>query len=317
MQIKDLSNSLQISAFVFFFAFGDDCFLINHIKVCTLDQIAGKLDNLKLVKLAAQQFGLPPGKVLFDADKKFYYKIYSTPCTQMDVCMQAICRGFFDDLAPLEHVILDHGRLVGYCTRAGYVAQFDEQLSKMTYAGWGMIFDDIEKQPTEFKSLCKKLLDRMLQHGCIFIDFAPWNVVFCDGKYQLIDIESLMEPAQLSQNKSALSDTILLYINIDYKTRVLSKMLLPFLTAEYLEQIINLAHSTVSKRRLFLEAISRILKRTTFVKHTEITEYGKVTPFVKTEKVRLFGKPQGPPFDGELESQQTVIASMGPFLSGE
>lgn len=268
MRPKNLFEHTLIIVSTNFLMLANDCVFINQIKAYELGKIAPKICNLKLIQLAAQQSDLSPGKVYFDSNEKLYYKIYSGPSAQMDLCMQAIRKSFFDGLAPIKHLVLDNGRLVGYCTKAGLSTYSDKQIAIATYAGWGTVFDDIEKQPPEFKLFCKELFDRMLQHGYIFTDFAPWNVIFCDGKYQLIDIESLMEPAQLAQNKSTLFDTILLYTNLD-KTHELSKMLRPFLTEECLEELISLAHNVLAPRKQLLsEGVgNRIAQYTDFMAH--------------------------------------------------
>ncbi len=132
-------------------------------------------------------------------NRSHFIKIWGPTYQQGTVFFyDAIKKGFFNELSPtiFQSIIVDNNNLCrGYITKAGTLIHESETVKRrpIELRGRTMVpFANLEEQNDQaFRMFYEKLKKTTEKTRYVFTDFTPYNVVYCDGQYQLIDLDEI------------------------------------------------------------------------------------------------------------------------------
>lgn len=134
-----------------------------------------------------------------DPDTNLYYKKWERNFGQRHLFLEAMQNGFYDEYnTPLVALIFDEKNICrGYIASPGQktACQCKQELKFDQIRGNGFTFRPfaaLSKQTDQrYINFYKDLLERTKQHKIAYIDYAPYNVIFINGQFKLIDLESI------------------------------------------------------------------------------------------------------------------------------
>jgi len=131
----------------------------------------------------------------YRTDDNSYYKIWTPDYKCSYNFIKALKAGFFDDLTSLVSIIYDSNHCCrGYVTKSGSsISPKKIQIDRYILNGNTVVaIASLRKQTDpDYIKFYAKLLNNTKQSKYAFVDFVPSNIVFIDGEYKLIDLESV------------------------------------------------------------------------------------------------------------------------------
>lgn len=137
----------------------------------------------------------PYFRILFtDHDNKFVYKIFHDNTTNpkfrryniIDTFNLAVKNNFFQDIALVQDYIKFEGKYIGYiypiCNKVNNL-RLRDTVSRLA---------DLKYQPIKFEELYKKILKNVSRTKIAFTDLFHTNIVEKNGKYYIIDLDSVV-----------------------------------------------------------------------------------------------------------------------------
>tara|TARA_A100001515_G_scaffold127136_2_gene112743 strand:- start:1281 stop:1928 length:648 start_codon:yes stop_codon:yes gene_type:complete len=145
-----------------------------EVKEVQIQSVAHDINNATVVKSKRERFVCK--------NKNFHYKVWVQNWTQGDILKFALQNGYYnaDNASALVNLLIDETGQRGYITKNGLAlgnSKSWEHFCKNTH---------VEQR----KKFILSLLDNSLVAKGIFVDLVPSNVILCDGKISLIDLDS-------------------------------------------------------------------------------------------------------------------------------
>lgn len=134
-------------------------------------------------------------------DGSLYYKVWTPGYRRSSHFLDALESGFFEGLISLVSVIYDSDHCCrGYITKGGesilnetLPIKIDSRTIKNFFLkGNILVIAPIEEQSDQnYRDFYNLLLENTKKSCYAYIDLTPYNLIFIDGKYNLIDLESV------------------------------------------------------------------------------------------------------------------------------
>lgn len=144
-------------------------------------------------KVTVNSYSGPPG---------CYTKIWDPTYSRAEYFYNAYLKGFFELTAPtvLKSIIMDgKNRCRGYIARRGMVYENHWPIKTKRIKNSEPFLDIAHQTDSAFKLFYQTILKATRQTNYVYIDFTPFNMVYLDEKYQLIDFDEIM-PLKLVDN---------------------------------------------------------------------------------------------------------------------
>lgn len=113
-----------------------------------------------------------------------YYKVWVPNWTQGSITKHGIDSGFYDEGTASALIAL----LVDDSGQRGYVCKAGKAFAPTGNKNWELFLE--MNSPRERKSFMKSLLTNSLKSNGIFVDLVPNNMILCENKISLIDLDS-------------------------------------------------------------------------------------------------------------------------------
>lgn len=142
--------------------------------------------------------------VYIDQDEQFYYKVWSANYFRAVHFESALNAGFYETLAPLTGIIYDEqNKCRGYILKKGVLVKHHptKYNIKITPVGRYEHITPISQQTNkEYIEFYWKILKTSKETGFAYIDLSAVNIIYLEGKFQLIDLESIEPIKQMNTN---------------------------------------------------------------------------------------------------------------------
>lgn len=141
-------------------------------------------------------------------DRSLFIKIWDTSYTSgTSYFYDAFKKGFYDKLCPtvLQSILIDKNNICrGYICKSGELIHEKESISIEPVNLRDRIvlpFAVMRKQKDPgFIFFYKLLLEATANTGYVFVDWTPFNMVYADEQYQLIDLDEIRPRHKLSND---------------------------------------------------------------------------------------------------------------------
>ncbi len=140
-------------------------------------------------------------KLYFDEDQKLVYKVWNKKYEYAVNFINALKEGFFDGIALVESVIFDkQGYCRGYVCPKGQMSKPLVLTESLPIAGGCVRFLSWKQQDKKYKKFYKQLIENTKATHYAFVDYTPFNLIFLNGEYYLIDLESVLPLSKARKN---------------------------------------------------------------------------------------------------------------------